>query len=189
MFSDVLDLAKKHDDVQITFDDSNESDYSIALPLLRERNMNARFFVVADRIGQKGCLSSQQIRAMQAEGMAIESHGMSHRRWNTLDEVGLREELIEARDRIQQICGMPVTEAACPFGGYNRRAMRRLREEGYRTVFTSDGGRANSSWWVHPRNTITRAHKLSDVGQMIGGTSGGTRELWRDVKMTIKRWR
>src|SRR5690242_10433583 len=54
MFAGVLELVKKRENTQITFDDSYESDYTIALPLLRERNLKARFFVVADRIGQKG---------------------------------------------------------------------------------------------------------------------------------------
>ncbi|MFZ0376580.1 MAG: polysaccharide deacetylase family protein, partial [Solirubrobacteraceae bacterium] len=50
-FLSLLDVAASRDDVRITFDDGNASDIEIALPALRERELSATFFVVADRLG------------------------------------------------------------------------------------------------------------------------------------------
>ncbi len=187
-FAAVLDHVKGRENIQITFDDANESDYTIALPLLRARNLKARFFVVADRIDQKGFLSSKQIQTMCAEGMRIENHGMRHARWRGLPKTELYEELVESRDIIQRVVQQPITEAACPFGSYDRNAFRMLRERGYSRVYTSDGGLASGEAWIQPRNTIMRHHKLEHVEQLMTMT-GGVKKLWRDFKMTVKRWR
>jgi peptidoglycan/xylan/chitin deacetylase (PgdA/CDA1 family) len=188
-FADILDSVRGRNDVDITFDDSNESDYTIALPLLKERNMKARFFVVADRMDQKGSLSKKQIRTMLAEGMAIENHGMEHRNWKQLNDRELRRELVEARDIIQQVTGSPITEAACPFGGYNRRVLRTLRHSDYAKVYTSDRGAARMDVWVQPRITIRRCDTLPGVAAMCAPDQAHSGGFARNFKLLLKRWR
>jgi peptidoglycan/xylan/chitin deacetylase (PgdA/CDA1 family) len=188
-FGEILDSVQGRDDVGITFDDSNESDFTLALPLLKERKMKARFFVVARRIGEKGSLSAEQIRLLCAEGMAVENHGMSHRNWMQLNETELREELVEARELVGQVTGMSVTEAACPFGGYNRRVLRMLREAGYRKVYTSDRGIARAETWIQPRITIRRCDNPAGVKAMCAPTPENRGGLLRDVKLWLKRCR
>jgi peptidoglycan/xylan/chitin deacetylase (PgdA/CDA1 family) len=188
-FADILDSVRGRPDVDITFDDSNESDYTIALPLLKERKMKARFFVVADRMDQKGSLSKKQIQTMLAEGMAIENHGMEHRNWRQLDERELHRELVEARDLIQQVTGAPITEAACPFGGYNRRVLGMLRNLGYTKVYTSDRGAARVDAWFQPRITIRRCDNLPQVAEMCAPGRANSGGLARNVKLLLKRWR
>ena len=188
-FGQILDAVRDRQDVQITFDDSNESDYTMALPLLKERGMKARFFVVARRIGEKGSLSAEQIRALCAGGMAVENHGMSHRNWKDLGRAELQEELVEARDIISRVTGQPVTEAACPFGGYNRRVLGMLRQAGYRKVYTSDRGMARPRDWIQPRITIRRRDDIACVKAMCARTPENRGGILRDVKLWIKRWR
>jgi peptidoglycan/xylan/chitin deacetylase (PgdA/CDA1 family) len=189
LFAAVLDRARGRDDVQITLDDANESDYLIALPLLRERNLKASFFIVAKRIDQKGFLSSRQIRTLCAEGMTIGNHGMWHSRWKGMDKQQLHEELVIARDMIQQITNMPVTEAACPFGSYDHKSLQTLRREGYQRAYTSDGGVASARAWLQPRNTIRRCHQLENIMDLMDAPSGFAKKFWRDCKIAVKRRR
>ena len=85
LFMAVLDQVCGREDIQITIDDANESDYAIALPLLRERKLKAGFFLVAGRIDQKGFLSSQQIKILVCRG-----HG--HRQsWHAAFSLGGHE--------------------------------------------------------------------------------------------------
>src|SRR3954452_17033988 len=81
------------DDVRITFDDGNISDYVHGLPALMERGLNATFFVVGGRIGAPGFLHAEAVRALLDAGMQIGSHGMEHRRWRGPSERELRSEL------------------------------------------------------------------------------------------------
>jgi peptidoglycan/xylan/chitin deacetylase (PgdA/CDA1 family) len=186
-FEAILDSVRGRDDVLITFDDSNESDFTLALPLLRQRQMKARFFVIAQRIGQQGSLSRGQIQSLCAEGMAVENHGLAHRDWTQLDQEQLRAELMEARDVIGRITGLPVTEAACPFGGYNRRVLQMLRKSGYRKVFTSDRGIARADDWIQPRITIRRSDDLNGVKAMCALTPENRVGFLRRVKLWLKR--
>jgi peptidoglycan/xylan/chitin deacetylase (PgdA/CDA1 family) len=189
LFSEILDVVRARRDAQVTFDDSNESDYSIALPLLKAKGVPARFFLVAERIGQKGFLSQQQIQSLVTEGMAVGNHGMRHRRWTGLSEDNLFEELVTARERIQQVTRTHIAEAACPFGCYNRKVLHRLFEFGYERVYTSDGGAAVADSWILPRNSVLRSHSAEQILEMICESLRGRKRLWRKIKMTIKRWR
>jgi peptidoglycan/xylan/chitin deacetylase (PgdA/CDA1 family) len=188
-FAAILQIVRDRRDVLITFDDSYESDYSIALPLLKASKMNARFFVVAKRVGQTGFLSGQQIQSLQGAGMTIGSHGMNHRKWPGLSDRELHEEIVEARDCIEQITGSRIVEAACPFGGYNRRVLQRLRTSGYDRVYTSDGGPAAQESWIQPRNTVVRGDDLQKVLSILAKTPSGPKAAWRQLKLMLKRLR
>lgn len=188
-FATILETVRERQDVQVTFDDCYESDCSIALPLLKASRMTARFFVIADRVGQKGFLSAKQIESLCAEGMTIGNHGMYHRRWPILSDKELEVELVGARNRIEQITGVRISEAACPFGVYNRRVLRRLRNLGYDRVYTSDGGPANANSWIQPRNTIVRGDNLEKVLGLLGDVPSGPKAAWHRLKLALKRWR
>jgi peptidoglycan/xylan/chitin deacetylase (PgdA/CDA1 family) len=189
LFAAVLDQVRGREEVYITIDDSNESDYTVAFPLLRERKLKASFFVVATRIDQKGFLSSQQIKTLCAEGMTIGNHGMWHSRWKGMSPPQLHEELVTARDIIERITNVPVTEAACPFGSYDRNVLETLRKQGYQRAFTSDGGVSSPTSWLQPRNTVRRSQQLEEILNLINAPPSGVRKLWRDFKITLKSWR
>jgi len=189
VFEAVLDRVRGRPDVRITFDDANESDYSIALPRLKARELSAQFFVVAQRIGQESFLSAEQLRTLHAEGMTIGSHGMCHRNWRRLSLTEVQEELVVARDSIEQMIGAPISEAACPYGAYDRRVLQRLRHLGYRATYTSDGGPASLAIWLRPRNTVRRSHDLARIQCSMTDIPSGVTKLWRDAKLLIKRWR
>ncbi len=189
IFEMILDLILWRQDVRITFDDTNESDFSIALPLLKARNLSAQFFVVAGRIGQESFLSTAQLLALRAEGMAIGNHGMWHSNWRDLSDQGLEEELVQAKDSIEQIIGASVLDAACPYGAYDHRVLKRLVQLGYHAVYTSDGGPASLTSWLRPRNTVRRSHDIGRILRSISEVPRGLPGLWRRLKLLIKRWR
>jgi peptidoglycan/xylan/chitin deacetylase (PgdA/CDA1 family) len=187
-FVSMLDSVADRSDVRITFDDGNASDVMHALPALRGRGLTASFFVVAGRLGEPGFLDEGDVRALAAEGMTIGCHGMHHRSWRRLDEAQLREELVEARRLLEEIVERPVTEAACPFGSYDRRVLRALRRCGYRRVYTSDRGTARCDDWLQARNTVRRDDQLaSDV--ILSGEKPRFNALPRPLTLAVKRWR
>jgi peptidoglycan/xylan/chitin deacetylase (PgdA/CDA1 family) len=184
----MLDSVVGRTDVRITFDDGNASDVVHALPALRRRGLTATFFVVAGRLGAPGFLDEGDVCALAAEGMAIGCHGMHHRPWRRLDEPQLREELVEARRLIEEIVERPVTEAACPFGSYDRRVLRTLRRCGYRRVYTSDRGTARYDDWLQARNTVRRGDELASDG-ILCGEKRRFNALPRSLTLAVKRWR
>ncbi len=189
LFNAILDRVNCLSSFELTFDDANESDFTVALPALQARGMKARFFVLAGRIGQPGFLSAPQLEGLCAAGMTVGTHGMHHRPWAKLDRGELHEELVVARDRLREMTGSAVDEASCPFGSYNRRVLRSLRGAGYRRVYTSDGVPACSGHWLLPRRSICQRDNaeilLSDMPRPLTGP----RRIWRQSKLFLKRWR
>jgi len=188
-FEAVLDLIQSRNDVQVTFDDSNATDYEIALPALKARNMAAKIFVLVQQIGQKGYLSTRRLHEIISGGLTVGSHGMRHCPWTGLDDQALHQELVEAKDRLEQITGRPVTDAACPFGKYDRRVLRAVQNSGYDKIYTSDDLPAFSDSWVLSRYTILRTHDLAQVGEIINGAPRGLARAWPRVKSKWKQLR
>ncbi len=186
LFAAVLDHVRDREDVQITVDDANESDYTVALPLLRERKLKASFFVVAGRIDQEHFLSKQQIKTLSAEGMSIGNHGLRHCRWKGMSQVQLEQELVTARDIIEQVVSLlrPTEAAPPPFPGVMTKAaaLQMLRRQRYQRVYTSDGGVATPAAWIQPRNTIRRSHRMDEIVSLIHAPPGGAKRLWREFQ-------
>jgi peptidoglycan/xylan/chitin deacetylase (PgdA/CDA1 family) len=167
-FEEILDYAAtpgRHGRARmaLTFDDGNRSDVDIALPRLLARNLSAQFFVVAGRIGAPHFLDTWHLRKLSAVGMTIGMHGFDHVEWRGLSDAALRREIEEARAMIEDVVGGPVLDVAIPYGSYDRRVLRCLRDAGYRGVYTSDGGSCLSAAWVKPRTCVTRDMQASDI--------------------------
>lgn len=188
-FTAILDTIVQHDDVAIMFDDGNASDVHEALPALLERGLSATFFVVADRLGAPHYLGEDDVRRLADRGMTIGSHGMHHRSWRNLDDRALQEELGEARRRLEDVVGRPVTHAACPFGAYDRRVLGALRSRAYERVFTSDGGAARPDRWLQARTSLSKDHTAADVERMLSAEVPALASLRVQAKSLAKRWR
>jgi peptidoglycan/xylan/chitin deacetylase (PgdA/CDA1 family) len=189
-FAGMLDVAVAHPAVRLTFDDSNESDVAHALPALRERGLTASFFVLAGRIGQHGSLSAADGRTLADHGMTVGSHGLGHRDWRTLDDAGLRAELAESAQQISRAAGTRVTQAACPFGSYDRRVLTAVRRHGYERVYTVDGGSARAGAWQQPRYTVLASDTAADIETLATRPRGQLLPAAvRAGKSVVKRWR
>ncbi|MEA2155444.1 MAG: hypothetical protein QOE11_1584 [Solirubrobacteraceae bacterium] len=185
----VLDAVTGRDDVRITFDDGNVSDLDLALPAQRARGLRATFFIVAGRLGDPAFLSEDDVRALVAAGMGIGCHGMRHRPWRRLGDGALREELVDAKKLLEGVVGLPVAEAACPFGAYDRRVLAALRASGYQRVYTSDRGTARPDGWLQARNTLQNGEAIALVEHLLIGRTPVHNTLVRQPKLALKRWR
>lgn len=188
-FLQILDYIEARSDIELTFDDANESDFTIALPALLSRGLRARFFIVAERIGRPGFLSRSHLEGLYAAGMALGNHGMRHRPWAALDERELHEELVEARDRLEELESVNIDRASCPFGSYNRRVVRALRNNRYKSIYTSDGGPAQPGAFIRPRNSVYNTWTCETIKTILSSEAKGARGIWRNLKLLLKRWR
>jgi peptidoglycan/xylan/chitin deacetylase (PgdA/CDA1 family) len=174
--------------VRITFDDGNASDLTEAVPRLMDHGLSATFFIVADRIGAEGFLSGDDIRKLVDTGMRVGVHGLSHRSWRGQQPDTLRRELIQARDELESIAGVAISTAACPFGAYDRRVLKTLKEIGFQHVFTSDRGWTRSDAWLQPRESISSASTTADIDRILRPPRLAAAAL-RVARSTAKSWR
>jgi peptidoglycan/xylan/chitin deacetylase (PgdA/CDA1 family) len=188
-FDEMLGLIKRYPFIRITFDDGNASDFAHALPALVKHGLSASFFVVAGRIDTPGSVTSDGVRGLVASGMKVGAHGLAHRPWRTADNADLEAEL-RATETIADIARVPILEAACPFGSYDRRVLTALRRHGFTRVYTVDGGHAKRDAWLQPRYTIRRHDTVADIEQLAcPGRNTVFESTIRTGKTLIKRLR
>lgn len=188
-FEEMLAMIRGYPFIRITFDDGNASDVTHALPALLRHGLAASFFIVAGRIDGPGAVTSDGVRALVRSGMRIGAHGLAHRPWRSLDDKGLEAEM-HATNVIADVARVPICEAACPFGSYDRRVLTALRRYGFSRVYTVDGGHARRDAWLQPRYTIRRHDTPADIERLAcpPGSVAFTSTV-RTSKTLIKRLR
>jgi len=188
-FEEMLDVIAQGPRVGITFDDGNASDAQIALPALLSRGLGASFFVIAGRLDEPGSLSRAEVRELARRGMTVGCHGLRHRNWRRLDEDGIREEFVTARQLISEAAGEPVREAACPFGEYDRRVLHELRRQGFSRAYTIDGrpARRPDAWLQH--RYIVRSDDTPERIAALARDPRRATDFLRSLKRATKRWR
>jgi peptidoglycan/xylan/chitin deacetylase (PgdA/CDA1 family) len=172
--------------IELTFDDGNVSDFTIAAPELAARGLTGSIFVCAGRIGQPGYLDRAAMIDMIACGLKIGSHGWSHIDWRKTDDKTLEQEVNGAKRTIEDIIGQKVDCVAIPFGSYDRRVMGKLGE--FTTIYTSDRGLASSSSRVIPRVPYQKDWTEGTLMRLLSGESA-LKRLERALRRAAKRLR
>jgi peptidoglycan/xylan/chitin deacetylase (PgdA/CDA1 family) len=191
-FEDILRAVHAHPrPVDITFDDSNDSDFTVALPLLLRLGLSAQFFVITGRLDRPGSLSRREVAAMHAAGMAIGTHGVTHRSWRALaEERMLDAELTGSVQALHEITRSPVTTAALPQGQYDRRVLAALERHGFTRVYSVDEGSSRVSSRLRSRYTVIDEDSAASVSAVIDNPDGAFRErVLRAAKARIKALR
>jgi peptidoglycan/xylan/chitin deacetylase (PgdA/CDA1 family) len=124
----------------ISFDDGNQTDYTIAFPLLEKFGFKATFFLTSDFIDKPGHLSKFQILKMSQAGMEFGTHGKTHKFLSALNEKDLRMELQESKRVLEEITGKKIDLLSLPGGYYSSKVKRMAQELGYKGICTSKFG-------------------------------------------------
>ncbi len=189
MFDYLIDQISGSPKVRLTVDDGNESDVEIILPKLKEYGMSGSFFVLANKIDHIGYLSKQGVVELFKEGMTVGSHGLDHLNWRFLNYSALHEEVYRSKAILEDILGNAVEEVACPFGGYNRRVLKILKEAGFKKIYTSDRGYADFNSLFLPRNTIYSSWSENDIHHLVLEGFSLLEQCKISSKIKIKQWR
>ena len=189
-FRHLLDRIAGHADrgnLAITFDDSNISDLTIALPELLKRGLSASFFVLTGRLGHPGSLAAADVAELHASGMAIGSHGVDHSDLTKLSATRLTTELAQSRAMLEEICGSEVNTFAIPFGRYNREVLHSIRRAGFSAAFTSDGGIAREQSFLKPRRSVRNQMSPQEIESALSGRLPVLKRLRRAAGMQLKQ--
>lgn len=132
--------------ILLSFDDTYETVYKNAIPILRSLNYTATLFVIADYIGKKSHwdvhlnppthMTEEELRKALEMGFTLGSHTMTHPDLTCLPMSKLREELLGSRKRLEDLFGQEIKYLAYPFGRYSNRVKAAVQECGYKAAFT-----------------------------------------------------
>lgn len=126
--------------VVLTFDDGWHNQYQYAFPLLQKYGMTATFYIYTNSIGHKYFLTWDEVKEMDAAGMTIASHTVSHPRMEKLPIARVQKELVDSKQIIEAELGKPIVHFASPGGYINAAIMAAAKEAGYVTARTTYKG-------------------------------------------------
>lgn len=130
-------IADEQESVVLTFDDGCETDLLVAAPIIRELGLHATCYLTVDFLGRPGYLTRAQARALASKGIEIGCHSMSHVYLSDVGDERLEQEVVTAKDTLEQICGCRVRSFSCPGGRFDRRLLPLTLAAGYDSLVTS----------------------------------------------------
>ncbi len=170
------DLLKRLDDpvpyqgnvAVITFDDGYKSMYTKLMPIAKEFNYPVTLFVYLDFIGSssESALSWNELREMDANGIDIQCHTISHIDMAAVENYNDREmsrrifnELYMSRRVIEKQLGKKVDVLAFPYGRLNIESVKLSEAAGYKRAVSTEYG---SNLITRNNYIIHRHHIKSD---------------------------
>jgi peptidoglycan/xylan/chitin deacetylase (PgdA/CDA1 family) len=134
--------------VMLTYDDTDEEQFSIAKPEMDKYGFKGVYFLMTISIGRKNYMTKEQIKQLADEGHAMVSHTWDHHRVdkykleNTIEERGVKkvvndwdQQLGKTKQTIEGITGKKVEDFAYPFGVWSKDGIPEIRKRGYRMAF------------------------------------------------------
>jgi peptidoglycan/xylan/chitin deacetylase (PgdA/CDA1 family) len=149
--------------IVLTFDNGYRSQYTQALPVLRELGwVGDENIQLSGLPPSQGGLSRDQVRGLIAAGWELDTQGYSHADLVRLGAEELHYQVAVTRRLIQQRYGVPVNWFCYPSGHYNATVIAAVKAAGFVGSTTVIPG------WAAPEEDRYRLHRL----RVLGGTSG-----------------
>ena len=162
-------LSSGQNTIALTFDDGYVDNYHLILPILKEFNLIATFFVIAGRVDTPGYLSWAQLHQLLRDGMDIQSHTMNHLALSTLSSHAALYELVESKRRLEQELRKQILFISFPHGSYDERILKLVKRAGYRGALNSDITYfdTNGDYYRIGRIDIRQNHSFMDFVKIV----------------------
>lgn len=134
--------------VMLTYDDTDEEQYSIAKTEMDKYGFKGVYFIMTISIGRPRYMSKEQIKQLADEGHVIASHTWDHHRVdrykyeNEIEERGVKkvvndwdQQLIKPTQTLEAITGKQIKDFAYPFGIWSKDGIPEIKKRGFRLAF------------------------------------------------------
>jgi peptidoglycan/xylan/chitin deacetylase (PgdA/CDA1 family) len=125
--------------VLFTFDDGNIDNYTNAFPIMQKYGFTGVLYLVNNYIGYDQYMNKDQVLEMVAAGWEVGSHSMNHFDLKTISTGQQRNEIVESRELLEELLGVPVLTFAYPFGSRNAASYDYVHFAKYIAAMGADG--------------------------------------------------
>lgn len=132
-------IPLKDKTIVLTFDDGWKDHHSTVFPILKKYNLKATFFIIAKSVGSSSYMDWSQILAMEAAGMDMQSHSLTHPKLTAVSRKQAWKEISESKKVLDSRLKRPVTVFAYPYGSYEPKIIQMVKRAGYEGAVTVSG--------------------------------------------------
>ncbi|MEO7121461.1 MAG: polysaccharide deacetylase family protein, partial [Ginsengibacter sp.] len=122
--------------VMLTFDDTDEEQFTIGAKEMQKNGFKGVFFIMTISINKPRYMSKEQIKELADNGNAVESHTWDHHMVTKYQGNDWDIQFVKPRKTIEDITGKPALYFAYPFGLWNQAAIPELKKAGFKMAFS-----------------------------------------------------
>ncbi len=138
--------------VMLTFDDTDEEQYSIGIPEMNKYGFKGVYFIMTISINRPRYMSKDQIKNLSDSGHVIAGHTWDHHMVTKYQGADWDTQLVKPRKQLEAITGKSIKYFAYPFGLWNQAAIPEIKSRNYKLAFILSTKRDT----VEPLYTIRR---------------------------------
>jgi peptidoglycan/xylan/chitin deacetylase (PgdA/CDA1 family) len=156
--------------VVLTFDDGYRDLYTAAFPVLRAHRYKAVAYVPSGFVNSPVSITSEQVLEMDANGIQIGAHSVSHADLTRLSPTDLVHEVRDSRAELEALLGHPVLDFCYPYGRVNDAVRQMVEAAGYQTATTTQPGifHAAGDRFLWPRVRVDGGEPLDLFARGMG---------------------
>ena len=121
--------------VMLTFDDTDEEQFSIGYQEMKKYGFKGVFFIMTISINRPRYMTKEQLKQLADDGNAVESHTWDHHMVTKYQGDDWEKQFVKPRKTIEDITGKPATYFAYPYGLWNAAAIPQLKKAGFKMAF------------------------------------------------------
>jgi peptidoglycan/xylan/chitin deacetylase (PgdA/CDA1 family) len=121
--------------VMLTFDDTDEEQFSIGYQEMKKYGFKGVFFIMTISINRPRYMTKEQLKQLADDGNAVESHTWDHHMVTKYQGEDWDKQFVKPRKTIEDITGKPATYFAYPYGLWNAAAIPELKKAGFKMAF------------------------------------------------------
>jgi peptidoglycan/xylan/chitin deacetylase (PgdA/CDA1 family) len=121
--------------VMLTFDDTDEEQFSIGETEMQKYGFKGVYFIMTISINRPRYMSREQLKQLADSGNVVEAHTWDHHMVTKYEGADWDTQLVKPKTKIEEITGKPVNYFAYPFGIWNQAAIPEIKASGYKMAF------------------------------------------------------
>ena len=121
--------------VMLTFDDTDEEQFSIGYQEMKKYGFKGVFFIMTISINKPRYMTKEQLKQLADEGNAVESHTWDHHMTTKYSGEDWNIQFVKPRKTIEDITGKQADYFAYPYGLWNQAGFPELKKAGFKMAF------------------------------------------------------
>jgi peptidoglycan/xylan/chitin deacetylase (PgdA/CDA1 family) len=126
--------------VVLTFDDGYEDFYAAAYPILKAHRYTAVSYVVTGFLGGPRYMTAAQVVELDASGIEIGAHTVTHPDLTRLGAAGLQHEIFDSKATLEALLRHPVLDFCYPSGKLDGAVVQQVQAAGFQSATTTVPG-------------------------------------------------